>query len=150
MAHTLTNLLVHIIFSTKERVARINERLELALYPYVGGIARESGAQALIVNGMPDHLHTLVRIPASMSVAEIVRLIKSNSTKWIHESFPDQRLFQWQSGYAGFSVSESNQKAVARYIADQKEHHRKMSFQEKILQFLKKNRVEYDERFLWG
>jgi len=102
---------------------------------------------ALIVNGMADHVHMLVRIRPVHSPAEIARVVKANSSKWVREKW--SREFGWQTGYGVFSVSESNVRAVTKYIAEQEEHHKKHSFQEEFLAFLKKNHVEYDERYIW-
>jgi REP-associated tyrosine transposase len=149
MAHTLTNLLAHIIFSTKDRVSSIKTGIATDLHAYIGGIAREAHATALVVNGTTDHVHVLARLSAALAVADFVRLIKSNSSKWLHETHANQRLFGWQNGYAAFSVSESNTHSVIRYIAEQERHHQHMTFQEELLQYLKKNNIEYDERFIW-
>ena len=109
-----------------------------------------AGVAALIVNGTPDHVHMLVRMPTLCSVAEMVRVVKANSSRWVHEKWPNHRYFGWQTGYGAFSVSPSNVNAVTKYIAEQEEHHRRTSFQEEFLAFLQKNGVMYDERYLWG
>jgi hypothetical protein len=96
------------------------------------------------------HVRLLVRVPANHSVADIARLIKTNSSKWIHEKWPKQRLFAWQTGYGAFTVSESGVNAVRNYISDQQEHHRKGLFQDEFLAFLKENGITVDERYLWG
>jgi len=149
MSHTATNLLVHLIFSTKQRRGLIIAEIESDLHAYLGGIVRETGGVALAINGMPDHVHLLVRQPASRSVAEIVRLAKTNSSRWVHERRPRRRDFAWQTGYGAFTVSESGVAAVRDYIARQREHHKRISFQEEFLAFLRKNKIQVDERFLW-
>jgi REP element-mobilizing transposase RayT len=149
MAHTFTNLLFHVVFSTKDRVASMSADLRSPLHAYLGGIVRNLQGSAREINGTADHVHLLARIPASLSVSDLVRTLKSNSAKWVHER-QSRRLFAWQEGYSAFSVSHSNAAAVADYIARQEEHHRKISFQQELLLYLKKHNIEYDERFLWG
>jgi REP element-mobilizing transposase RayT len=147
MPHTCGNILLHFIFSTRERRPVIKAEFRGDLFAYLGGIVREMRGTALIVNGTADHVHMLVRVRPVHSAAEIVRVLKANSSKWMRTRC---RQFSWQVGYGAFSVSESNVGAVTRYIARQEEHHRRQSFQEEFLMFLKKNNVEYDERYLWN
>ena len=149
MGHTASNILVHIIFSTKSRSPLITDDIADDLRAYMGGIIREMDGRALAINGVSDHVHLLVRVPAARSIAEVMRVVKANSSKWVHEKWPERKTFAWQSGYGAFSVSESNLGAVQRYIARQEQHHQKQSFQEEFLQFLKKNNVAYDERYIW-
>jgi REP element-mobilizing transposase RayT len=149
MAHTYSDLLVHIVFSTKDRVPSLNSELKPRLFPYMGGIVRELGAKALLINGPADHVHLLVLLPTKMSVAELVGKIKANSSGWIHREFPNPHAFAWQTGYAAFSVSHSQKQAVLDYIANQEEHHRKMSFKEELIALLKKHEIEYDERYVF-
>lgn len=150
MAHTCSNLLVHVIFSTKDRKPLITSDLRQDVFAYMGGIARELKAKALLINGMPDHVHMLVELPPALSVAEMMRVVKTNSSRWVHETKPQHSRFVWQAGYAAFSVSRSHAPAVSRYIADQEKHHRKRSFQEELVLFLKKHGIEYDERYMWS
>jgi REP element-mobilizing transposase RayT len=150
MPHTTTNPLVHLIFSTKQRCALIKPDFENDLHAYLGGIIRQIGGTALCINGTRDHVHLLVRVPADHSVAEIARLIKTNSSRWVHGRWPEHQHFAWQTGYGAFTVSESGLGAVRDYISNQQEHHRKRSFQEEFLAFLKKNGITVDERYLWG
>ncbi len=147
MSQTCGNIVVHLIFSTKQRVPLITPEIRPDLFAYLGGIVREMGGTALIVNGIADHVHMLIRIRPVHSIAEIMRIIKTNSGKWIHRK--GHAKFAWQSGYGVFSVSESNIPAVTKYIATQDEHHKKHSFQEEFVAFLKKNHVAYDERYIW-
>lgn len=117
---------------------------------YLGGICREMNGVALIVNGTSDHLHLLLRLPAVNSVAEIARVLKTNSSRWIHERWTSHRNFAWQTGYGAFSVSESSASAVTKYIATQEQHHERRTFQEEFREFLKKNGISVDEKYLWG
>lgn len=149
MAHTFSDLLSHVIFSTKGRAASINDELRPRLHSYMGGIIRELGGTAIAVGGTADHIHILLRVPPSVSMADAMRVVKTNASRWIHETSPNQRLFAWQTGYGAFSVSESNRQAVIDYIASQEEHHRKTSFQEEYLAFLRRHGIEYDERFVF-
>jgi len=150
MPHTTTNLLVHFIFSTKQRRALIKPDFDKDLHAYLGGIIRQIGGIALCVNGTEDHVHLLVRVPGNRSIADVARLVKTNSSKWRHERWPQHRLFAWQIGYGAFTVSESGLSAVREYISNQQEHHKVRSFQDEFLAFLKKNKITVDERYLWG
>jgi REP element-mobilizing transposase RayT len=149
MAHTFTNLLTHIVFSTKHRTPQIDQKLKPQLLAYMGGIVREINGVALLINGTADHVHLLVRLPATVALADVLRLIKTNSSRWVHEQWPSRSDFAWQTGYGAFSVSQSNAEAVLRYIARQEEHHRKVSFQQEMIAYLRRNKIEYDERYIW-
>ena len=105
---------------------------------------------AIQVGGFEDHIHALVMAPPTLAPSEIARRLKGDSSKWIHEEFPDLRDFGWQDGYGSFSVSKSNVPSVVKYIQTQRDHHKTQTFQEEYLEFLKKHGVEYDERYLWG
>ena len=147
MSHTSSNILLHFIFSTQGRRPLIKAAFRADLFAYLGGIIREMNGTALIINGISDHVHMLVRIRPVHSAAQIVRVVKANSSRWVHEKW--DAGFAWQTGYGVFSVSESSVAAVTKYIAEQEEHHRKHSFQEEYIAFLKKNKVAYDERYIW-
>jgi putative transposase len=147
VAQTLGNIVVHLIFSTKQRKPLIAPDIRSDLFAYLGGIVREIRDTALIVNGTCDHVHMLIRIRPANSIAEIARIVKTNSSGWIRKK--GHKDFGWQAGYGVFSVSESSIPAVTQYIAAQEEHHKKHSFQEEFVAFLKKNKVAYDERYIW-
>lgn len=147
MSHTSGNILLHIIFSTHSRLPVIKPDFRGDLFAYLGGIIREMRGTALIINGTADHVHMLARVRPSHSAAEIARVVKANSSRWVHKKWDAK--FAWQTGYGVFSVSESSVAAVTKYIADQEEHHRKHSFREEFVAFLKKNHVVYDERYSW-
>ena len=144
-----TSCYFHCVFSTKERRKLITPALEKRLWPFLGGIARQNGMKAIIVGGVEDHIHILLSLPPTMPVAKAMQLIKGGASKWIHETFPEQRLFGWQRKYTAFSVSVSQLDTVTIYIQNQREHHRTRNFQEEFLELLQKHRVEYDERYLW-
>jgi REP element-mobilizing transposase RayT len=139
----------HCIFSTKERRPFITPELRDRLWPFLGGIARQNKMKAVEISGVEDHIHLLLSLPSSMALAKAVQLIKGGSSKWIHETFPEHRLFAWQEEYGAFSVSVSRLDKTIAYIKGQETHHRKMTLQEEFLALLKKHRVEYDERYLW-
>lgn len=148
MAHTFANLLTHVIFSTKDRQPLMSRDLKPDLLAYMGGIARELHGKCVAVNSMPDHLHMLLWLPASLAIAEALRLVKTNSSRWVRQKL-GRSAFAWQTGYAAFSVSRSNASSVVKYIGEQEKHHRRVTFQEEFISFLKKNGVCYDERYIW-
>jgi len=145
-----TNLLYHIDFATKERVPYLKAELLPRVGPYIGGIVREVGGQMLAANGAPDHIHIALQSTPSMAVADLVRIIKANSSKWIHETFPALAPFAWQEGYAAFSVSSSVMPKVLAYIGGQEQHHQKADFKQEFIALLRKHGIPYDERFVWG
>ena len=149
MAHTFTNLLTHIVFSTKDRMPILDAELKTRLFPYMGGIFRELDATPLLINGPTDHVHILAVMPAKRAVADVIGTVKSNSSGWVHKTFSARWAFAWQVGYAAFSVSPSKKRTVLDYIGNQEEHHRKISFKEEFIAFLKKHENEYDEKYLW-
>lgn len=148
MPRTFVNLAVHIIFSTKHRQPWIAEEIAPRLYSYIGGIARSERAVLDRAGGVEDHVHLLLSLPATLSVADANRIIKTNSSKWIHDTYPALRAFGWQDGYAAFSVSLSNMEAVRRYIDGQREHHRTMSFRDELVMFLRKHGIEFEPMHL--
>src|SRR5437867_6830158 len=147
MSHTCGNILLHLIFSTHERRPLIKPEFRDDLFAYLGGIIREMNGTALIINGTADHVHMLVRVRPAHAPAEIARIVKTNSSRWVRERWAD---FAWQTGYGVFSVSESNVPAMTKYIASQEDHHQKQSFQDEFRAFLKKNGIVVDERYFWG
>ncbi len=150
MAHSYASLLVHAIFSTKNRASDLSPAIASRLFPYMGGIVTERRGVALIINGPADHVHLLVSVSTNESIAELLRVVKTNSSRWVHEHFPAQGRFGWQAGYGAFTVSGSRVADVRDYIAGQQEHHRRVSFQEEFLTFLQKHGITYDVRDLWG
>src|SRR6266853_1382292 len=140
---------IHCVFSTKERRPMIAPELRERLWPFMGGIAKQNQMKAIEIGGVADHIHILLSLPSTVSIAKAVQLIKGGSSKWVHETFPEHRLFNWQAKYGAFGVSVSQLDRIIQYIRNQEEHHRKMSFQEEFLALLKKHRIDYDERYLW-
>jgi REP element-mobilizing transposase RayT len=115
----------------------------------MGGIARENGMKAMGIGGMEDHVHLLLSLPSTVAIAKAIQLIKGGSSKWVHETFPKHQDFGWQEGYGAFSLGISQVDRTRNYIESQAAHHRKQTFQEEFLAFLKKHQMEYDERYLW-
>src|SRR6266566_1969440 len=140
---------IHCVFSTKERRPIIAPELRDRLWPFIGGIARQNQMKAIEIGGVADHVHILLSLPSTVSIAKALQLIKGGSSKWVHESFPEQRLFNWQEKYGAFSVSVSQLNKIVQYIKGQEEHHRTMTFQEEFLTLLQKHQIAYDERHLW-
>ena len=146
---TFTNLLFHIIYSTKYRKPTIHTEWQDDLYGYIGGIVRDQKGKLLKIGGVEDHVHLLAKVGPTIAISDVLRKIKSNSSKWINERSDVSRKFEWQSGYAAFSVSESKLPAVSEYIANQAEHHRKKTFEEELLAILKKHNIEFDMRYVF-
>jgi REP element-mobilizing transposase RayT len=149
MSHTYCSALFHCVFSTKERRGIIAPEVQPRLWGYMGGIAREHGMKALAVGGSDDHAHLLLSLPSSLPVASAMREIKSGSSRWMHETY-ELPAFEWQEGYGAFSIGWAQIDATVAYIAGQEEHHRKRDFQAEFVAILKKHRIEYDPRYLWG
>jgi putative transposase len=147
MPHTYTSLWTHAMFSTKNRESTLDAKLRPRLFAYMAGIIKSLDADPLLINGPSDHVHLLLMQPARVPLSEILKKAKANSSRWLHEEFGCR--FAWQSGYAAFSVSHSNVERVRQYIARQEEHHRRRTYQEEVLAFLKKHGVSYDPRFVF-
>lgn len=149
MAGTFSNILIHVVFSTKNREHLIDKTFEGELYSYIGGIVKNERGTLLSAGGVSDHVHLLLRVSPAISISEMLKKIKGNSSIWINKEKKTHCHFSWQQGYAAFAVSESNKDSVIAYIKRQKEHHRVTSFKEELLRFLKRHNVEYDERYIW-
>jgi REP element-mobilizing transposase RayT len=149
MSHTFTNLFTHAIFSTHRRALFIADVIRDPLHAYLGGIVREMRGTALAIGSTQDHVHMLLKLPGDLAVADCLRVAKANSSRWVHENWPERRAFGWQTGYGAFSVSASNCTRVTDYIRRQEKHHRKVSFEEEFISFLRKHGIEFDERYLW-
>jgi len=150
MANTYTSFHYHFTFSTKNREPWIVQKIEARIWAYIGGIARKHKMTAIQVGGIEDHIHALVLAPPTIAPSQVAQYLKGDSSKWIHEEFSKLRGFEWQDGYGAFSIGQSNLSSLKKYIASQKEHHRKRSFQEELVQFLDEYGIEYDERYLWN
>ena len=150
MPHSYSSSLFHCTFSTKDRRNTITPELQERLWPYLAGIAKENDIRALAVGGVADHVHLLLSLPSTMAIAKAIQLVKGGSSKWVHDNFPEHRGFAWQEGYGAFSIGISQTDRTIRYIQSQAEHHRRQTFQEEFLAFLKKHRIEYDPRYIWS
>jgi REP element-mobilizing transposase RayT len=148
MPSTHVSLYVHLVFSTKHRAPSIADAIRPRVHAYIGGCANGVQAVPLEIGGVDDHVHALLSLRATHRLADVVRDIKHESSRWMHDEF-DRRQFAWQEGYGAFSVSESSIEGVRRYIQRQAIHHHKMSFQEEYVALLKKHGIAFDERFLW-
>ena len=149
MPQSLTNLLYHLVFSTKGRHPQIDADLAPKLHAYLAGICAELGGKPIRINGAADHVHVLTYLPPTVALSNEMRDLKSNSSKWVHASFAGRAAFAWQAGYGAFSVSRSNLEVVKGYIAGQEERHRTMSFQDEFREFLRRHGVAWDERYVW-
>src|SRR5262249_6667181 len=149
-AHSFVSSLFHCAFSTKERRKLIAPEIEQRLWPYIGGICRENDMKALAVGGVSDHIHVLLSLPSKLALAKAIQLVKGGSSKWIHDTFPKHRDFEWQEGYGAFSIGISQKDKTIEYIANQKKHHRVKTYEAELIAFLKKHDIEYDERFVFG
>lgn len=150
MADTYRSITIHYVFSTKQRLPLITGELVDRLPRFIGGILRKYGVKALCIGGTADHMHILASLPTDISISKVAQVAKAGSSKWIHETFPDRRTFSWQEGYGAFSVSVSHVPETVAYIGNQQEHHRRKTFQEEYVTFLRKHEIDYDERNLWG
>src|ERR1035437_742046 len=137
---------VHFIWSTAGREPLINPKWRDDLYGYLSGICENVGAKLLIAGGVPDHVHLYVSMDATHSIADMVNLLKSNSSRWVHDHH--DRRFGWQTKYAAFSVSKSGEDALFAYIRGQEEHHRVKSFREELIEFLDRHEIEYNPDYL--
>jgi putative transposase len=147
VSHSYSTNLIHLVFSTKDRMKLITSELQKPLWDDFVGIGRNQNIPVLSVGGMSDHMHILYGLPATMTLANSVQILKANSSRFMGEH---GIKFAWQEGYGAFGVSESNRSAVMRYIANQAEHHQKRSFEEEFIAFLKRHKVEYDPRYVFG
>jgi len=149
MPQSLAMLLVHVIFSTKERVPCIARAIRPDLNAYLAGILRNLECIPVEVNSLADHVRIACNLARTVSVAALVEEVKKGSSKWIKPKGARLRNFHWQSGYGAFSVSPSMAERVRRYILNQEEHHRKVTFQDEFRAFLKRHGIQYDERYVW-
>ena len=149
MASTLTKILLHITFSTKNRAAMIPESLEPELYAYVGGICRRMGSPLLAMGGTSDHVHLMVSLSKTVTLADLMMNIKRDTSKLMKEKDDALSGFTWQEGYFTFSIGESGADGLRKYIANQKSHHATVSFQDEIRLLLNKYGMEFDERYVW-
>jgi REP element-mobilizing transposase RayT len=146
--HSSSSSLFHCVFSTKKREPSLTPEVRDRLYPYLGGIARENGMKALAIGGVADHVHLLLSLPATMPLSKAMQLMKGNSSKWIHQTFPALRAFSWQQGYGAFSIGVSGIEETRAYIRGQEEHHRTRTYREEVITFLQRHSMPFDGAML--
>ena len=149
MGQSLVKNYLHIVFSTKHRENLIKEPMENELHAYLGGVCNNLECQAIKTGGTSDHVHILCMLSKKIALIKLLEEVKSYSSKWIKTMGEEYKNFYWQDGYGAFSVNPAEVEVVINYIANQKEHHSRKTFQEEYVAFLEKHRVAYDERFLW-
>jgi REP-associated tyrosine transposase len=150
MAQSLSRLWTHLIFSTKNRFPFLSDKtIRLDMHGYLANMLRKQDCETLIVNGVEDHVHALFALSRIRAIADVVKEIKRTSSGWVKELSPKLSKFHWQGGYGAFSVSQSNLDEVIRYIENQEEHHKRVTFQDEYRAFLKAYGIEYDERYVW-
>ena len=149
MPQSLSFLLVHVVFSTKDRTPLLGPEVRPALYAYLATVARDRDGECFRAGGFVDHVHLAIRLARTVSVAELVEVLKTSSSKWLKTQSPSLATFAWQRGYGAFSVGPSDRDSLLDYIDQQDEHHRTRTFQEEYRAFLKKYGIAYDERYVW-
>jgi REP element-mobilizing transposase RayT len=149
MAGTYSQLLLHIVFSTKHRQPWIGADLAPRLYAYIGGIIRKEKGALYDIGGVEDHVHLYLRWRADDSISNLMRTVKARSSLWVHQSYESLKNFAWQEGYSVFSVSKSQEQAVKKYVASQADHHKKEDFKSELLRLLRAHGVEFDERYVF-
>ena len=150
MAQSLSHLWTHLIFSTKNRLPFLTDKvLRAEMHAYLAEMLRTYDCETLIVGGVEDHTHSLFALPRTSAIAWVIKEVKRTSSGWIKQAWPKVAKFHWQGGYAAFSVSQSNLMGVIRYIENQEEHHKHVTFQDEYRAFLNAYGVEFDERYVW-
>ncbi|MCB1090591.1 MAG: IS200/IS605 family transposase [Verrucomicrobiae bacterium] len=150
MAGSFANLITHVVFSTKHRENLIPESFEADLYAYLAGVIRGERGVPIAMGGTANHVHLLAVFSPAISVSEMAKRIKGNSSRWINAERRLPGHFAWQGGYGAFSVSESAKDRVVQYIRNQKEHHRRQTFEEEFIGLLEKHHVPWDEKYIWA
>ena len=149
MPQSLSAVYIHLVFSTKHRYPFLHDpELRNGVHKYLGGISKNLDCPPIIVGGVADHVHLLARFGRTITQADWVKELKRVSNLWLHQEMGLSK-FQWQGGYADFSVSQSNLDEVRKYIENQEEHHRKMSFQDEVRILLRKHEMPWDEAYIW-
>jgi len=149
MTQSLAQILVHLVFSTKNREALLTDDIRDELHAYIGGIVANQNGSLLKAGSVADHIHLLIIIPRTCSPADLVQEIKTGSSKWLKTQGAKYAAFYWQGGYGMFSISPSHRPLLEEYIGHQAEHHRGVMFQEEYRRLLKKYDIQYDERYVW-
>ena len=149
MSQSLTNILIHLTFSTKFHKPYLMADIEKELFPYLSKIFRSHDSPVILINGHIDHIHILFAQSKKTALCSVIEAVKKNSSNWIKTKGIRYKNFHWQNGYAAFSVDHTNIERIKRYITNQKIHHQKNSFREEYLLLVKKYKMPYDERYMW-
>ncbi len=149
MAQSLSSILIHLVFSTKNREPFITPAVETELHPYIAKVFRELKSPSLAIDGTSDHVHILFSLARVITIADLVEEVKTSTSKWIKTKGREFKNFHWQRGYGGFSIGQSNVAALKRYIRGQKQHHRRVTFQDEYRKFLNAYGIDYDEQYVW-
>lgn len=149
MPQSLSCIIIHVIFSTKDRAQVLDAEIRPSLHAYLATVARNADCECFRTGGVSDHVHLAVRLTRTLTIAKLVEELKTSSSKWLKTQSPSLTEFSWQRGYGAFSVSPANLDALLHYIDHQEEHHRKRTFQEEYRSFLTQYGIEYDERYVW-
>lgn len=149
MPQSLSSVLIHLVFSTKNREPFISPAVEAELHPYMATIFRDHNSPSLIIDGTTDHVHMLFALGRTITIADVVEEVKTGSSKWVKTKGSEFRNFHWQRGYGAFSIGQSNVAELKRYIRNQKEHHRRVGFEDEYRKLLKRYEIGFDERYVW-
>jgi len=149
MGKSHCDLVYHIVFSTKYRSPWLARSIRSSVFAYLEDIVRRAGGQPLIINGVSDHVHCLVRLRQDMAVSDMVRTLKAKSSGWIHRTMPHFQSFAWQEGYGAFTVCRQHVRRVYRYILNQEAHHRHRAYRDEFVVLLRRHQIEYDARYIW-
>lgn len=150
MTQSLADIIVHMVFSTKERLPLIKSAIEEELYKYISGLCLNLECPDIKINGVEDHIHILVQLGRTITVSNLISEMKSNSSRWIKSKSLDYKDFAWQGGFGAISVSRYNLDSAKEYLSKQKEHHKAVSFRDELRALLKKAQITYDEKYLWN
>ena len=149
MPQSLSHVIIHLVFSTKNRAPLIGPEIESKLHAYLASVIRDTQSECYRIGGMPDHVHCAIRLARTVSQSELVELLKRSSSKWMKTQGSNYKSFSWQRGYGCFSISRTHLDKLITYISNQAEHHRHVSFQDEYRSLCKKNGVDFDENYVW-
>jgi len=150
MAQSLSKIIVHVVFSTKNREPVLPKTVRTDLFAYMVGILNSLDCVTVAINGVEDHVHALIILSKTLSVSKMMEELKGGSSRWLNSRDATMKYFAWQAGYGAFSVSESKIPTLIDYIAGQEEKHKKTTFQDELISLLQKHKIEYDERYIWA
>jgi putative transposase len=149
MPQSLCSVLIHLVFSTKNRTPCITPALEAELHPYMATVFREHDSPSLSIDGTADHIHALCALGRTITIADLVEEVKTGSSKWLKTKGREFQNFHWQRGYGAFSIGQSNVAELKRYIRNQKQHHRRVTFEDEYRKLLSRYEIDFDERYVW-